>query len=154
MIETFPDFDNAQLRQISNDTYFFFARGEEPLDDANRDEIQELQDEFPQGFQLMDEYDLVEGTDLVEVLLVPIASIEEVVPELTASPEYEWALELFNNWEVRFKRLSDREVYAFYYHPIKGIMQEGNYPLEITKNGDEYIAMGRSMYPLKRFAPF
>ena len=154
MNELIPDFDSAQLRQISNDTYFFFTRGEEPLDEANQEEIQELQDEFPQGFQLMDEYELVEGTDLVEVLLVPYISYQEEQPETSmTSPEYDYTLPMFNDWEVRYREVDEQTVHAFYYHPLKGITHEGDYQVQI-KNGNKFIAIGKSIYPLKRFTPF
>ena len=154
MNELIPDFDSAQLRQISNDTYFFFTRGEEPLDETNQEEVQELQDEFPQGFQLMDEYEFVAGTDLVEVLLVPyIPYQEEELEASAASPEYDYTLPMFNDWEVRYKKVDEQTVHAFYYHPSEGATHEGDYQVQI-KNGNKFIVIGKSIYPLKRFTPF
>lgn len=152
------------FRQLSNDTYFFFKFGEEPLDAANYEEIEELKAEFPNGFELADEYEYIEddpdAADLIRVQLFPYDlenEGEELVDyyEELSLPEYDQAMELFNNWLVCFTRLADDLAHAFFYNTVTGkLMKEGEWPIKTTKTGNEYLAIGNCQFPLKRFTPF
>ena len=150
------------FRQLSNDTYFFFKYGEEPLDAANYEEIEELKEEYPNGFELADEYEYIED-DLIRVQLFVYDLLEVYNEDLSdkgldnyeISPEWDWTLPLFNHWEVRFKESGTDEVHAFFYNSAKGKLdKEGTWPIKTTKTGNKYLEIGKCQFPLKRFTPF
>lgn len=66
--------NEAEILQISNDAYFYFAYKEPCLDEDNYDEIQELKARFKYGFKFDEQYEasFVEDSDLIECMLIPI----------------------------------------------------------------------------------
>ena len=57
--------------QISNDAFFYIRDGEEPLDELNKEEALEVLEMFPYGFELGEDWEYIEGTDLVQVNFTP-----------------------------------------------------------------------------------
>ena len=150
------------FRQLSNDTYFFFKYGEEPLDATNYEEIEELKEEYPNGFELADAYEYVDD-DLIRVQLfaqdLPEIYDEGISDECSddyiGCPDWDWTLPLFNSWAVYYKESGTDEVHAFFYNAAKGeIYKEDTWPIKTTKTGNKYLEIGKCKFPLKKFVPF
>lgn len=64
--------EKMEVVQLSNDTYYNLAFGEQCLDEDNLDEIKEFKEQFPYGFKLSKEVEFVENSDLIECKVIPI----------------------------------------------------------------------------------
>lgn len=71
MTNFIADKDNAQVLQLSNDAFYYLYYEEEPLDENNLEEAKELMAQFPDGFYIEDNWETIEGTDLIEATFVP-----------------------------------------------------------------------------------
>ena len=70
------DYAKAETLQLSNDAFFFIRDGEEPLDEDNLEEANEILTMFPYGFEIADDWQAIESTDMVEVTFIPYTEEE------------------------------------------------------------------------------
>lgn len=68
---------NAIILQITNDAFFFVKEDEELLDEANMDEVNEILEMFPNGFEIKDDWLYVENTDLIQACFIPYEKVED-----------------------------------------------------------------------------
>ena len=65
------DFERAAKLQLSNDIFYYLKFGEDPLYTDDLSEADRIREQFPEGFEILDEWEALEGTDLIEAIFVP-----------------------------------------------------------------------------------
>lgn len=68
---------NPVKMRVTNDALFYLLYEEEPLDDANLVEAHRIQAAYPDGFDINPDYKPVEGTDLIDIELIPYKLVQE-----------------------------------------------------------------------------
>ena len=63
--------EKKESLQISNDAFFYLLYGEDPLDEANLEEAKEITAKFPDGFEIGENWEAVEDSDLIEAEFTP-----------------------------------------------------------------------------------
>lgn len=101
------DKNNAQVLQLSNDAFYYLYYEEEPLDENNLDEAEEVMAQFPNGFYIEDNWEAIEGTDLIEATFIPFTK--------AAEPDYDEYLDITRYVQVRIKWIEkDRKLKAWF----------------------------------------
>ena len=111
------NYEKAVVLQISNDAFFYLAKDEYPIDEANFEEIEEIQEMFPCGFYIEDNWSYVEDCDdLIEATFVPYEEDKW---------DYDEYIDMFNDWQLQIKWLDGKsKVRIRYYNPVKEPMHE------------------------------
>ena len=106
------DKSKAVTLQISNDAFYYLRDGEDPIDEENLNEVYEIQEMFPNGFQIQDNWSIVECIDdLLEVTFIPY--VEDI-------NDWDGYFVMFNNWVYRFKILSNSKCILSMYNEQTG----------------------------------
>lgn len=91
------DKNKATTLQISNDAFYYLRDGEDPIDEENLEEAYEIQYMFPNGFQIQDNWSVVDDEPgLIEVTFIPYVEGDN---------DWDGCFAMFNNWVYRFKIL-------------------------------------------------
>lgn len=130
-----PDHKNKKTFQLSNDAFFYLYSGEEPLDEDNLEEAQEIEDLFPNGFEVLDNWSYVDD-DLIQATFIPYIIAKE------SSFKYDASLELAKTYVVQIKWLSQSKVMTCIFNPISGDLREVGELEVLTNNyGKRYIQL-------------
>lgn len=124
--------------QLSSDAFFYLKTGEPPIDEDNLEEALEIIGDYPNGFTICDDYEAIEGTDMVEAIFI-------IKPPQNV--DYDAYHMLTNYEDIRIKWL-DTNTVRHYIVGVKGkptegkIRGEGIYAVHINKYGDKYYETG------------
>ena len=142
------DKSKAVTLQISNDAFYYLKYGEDPIDEENLHEAYEIQEMFPNGFQIQDGWSVVEDMyDLLEVTFIPYVK---------DANDWDGYFVMFNNWIYRFKILSNSKCILSMYNEQTGdesfndecnIEYSNNKPW-ITHNADLFNGIPGTRLPL------
>lgn len=106
------DKSKAITLQISNDAFYYLKDGEDPIDEENLHEAYEIQEMFPNGFQIQDNWSIVENVhDLLEVTFIPY--VED-------TNDWDGCFMMVNNWVYRFKILNKSKCILSMYNEQTG----------------------------------
>lgn len=147
------DQSKALELQISNDAFFYLLEEEEPLDEANIEEVQEILAMFPNGFIIENDWKPVEDSDLIEAVFVPYV-IDDA--------DYDEYFELTKYIQAQIKWLDTTHIRMWWYYSEIGTRKlqgdfrvyTNEYGLKCfhTGNQNEGFAAGKnSLFFLKRF---
>lgn len=147
------DYSKAVHLQLSNDAFHYLLYGEECLDDLNLDEAQEIQNMFPHGFWIEDDWQPIEGTDMIEATFVPYEDRAQQV-------DYDLVMDLSAALQLRLTWLNTEKTKArvIRYYPGSGHSElYGDFDIWETKPGHKCFNKGDwkngngCLFFLKRF---
>lgn len=136
------DYKNKKTLQLSNDAFFMLYQDEEPIDDDNREEANEINQMFPNGFTIDDNWDYVEDTDMVEATFIPY---------IESSFDYDLYFNTFNGWQFQVKILKDNKIVTRYFKEGSedyDFMQEYVTSVKLVNNKQWASSWSGSMYPM------
>ena len=137
------DFEQAQSLQLSNDAFYYLLQDEEPLDEANLQEAFEILALFPEGFEIQDNWQIVEDSDLIEATFVPYKQ---------KTFEYDAYFELTKYQQLQIKKLGNNKVKAWRINSQKNTREElGDFLIEVNSFKNEYLQINNCTFFLKRF---
>lgn len=129
---------NPARLELSNDAFYCLYFGEDLIDDANIDEVNAVLAMFPNGFDIKDDWELLDNTGLVKATFIA----------KNKRPDWpEGYLELINGWLLLFKLLPDNIALVQRWH-------ESRRPTETLKTEVKYygknpwVKFENSSYPL------
>lgn len=134
------DFERAVTLQLSNDIFYYLKFGEDPLYTDDLSEADRIREQFPEGFEILDEWDAIEGTDLIEAIFVPYSN-EQPQGQLEGW-DFDMYCDLFNGWQVQIKLLEGVDVELKIIKTGCAPIREGIYQIETNKWGGKQIKIG------------
>lgn len=136
------DFSKKERRVISNDAFYFFLEDAMPIDDANLPEIKKLNDEFENGFYILNDYELLENGHIKV----------SIVPYCESNFRCDYYLDQFNNWQLQVQMLEGNNIKIRFFNPFKEPFGEETTTIYTNKLGKQEVRTSKgSVFPFKLF---
>lgn len=136
-----PSPTDKKTIQLSNDAFFYLYSMEAPLDEANLEEVEEVNTMFPHGFEITDDWSYIDG-DIIQATFIPYIEAKQAF-------EYDAYWDGSKVWVLQIKYLGNSKVRACIYNPISYNFKElGELDILTNNYGKKYIQL-----PLNNGAP-
>lgn len=147
------DYSKKQVMQISNDAFYYLYYGEEPLDDENMEEAREITDMFSDGFVIEDDWENVDGTDLIECTFVPYVK-DDV--------DFDEYYNIIESIQLQIKWLNTDLIRVWWFYEQTGARElKGDFKVYTDEHGNkcfhtgeqnkDFVSGKMSLYFLKHF---
>lgn len=131
---------------LSNDAFHWLLDGELPLDEAALSEAEELQDQFPDGFEILPGWELLGTSGRVAVEIMPLrpdTSAPAPVAPASPAPDFDMFQWLSKTVQLRIKRIPPDTVDVWRYYVITDKHEYlGRHELFTNKHGLQCFTTG------------